>query len=269
MFKSILGFYRNLNSLSIDVVAGAMCFASFLARLLNVKCDVSSVLLLGIAVWIIYTFDHLMDAQKMKVKAVTHRHLLHQVQGRHLYIAFVGAIVLECLLLFFNHEYLFSGSLFFVIVILLYTLVHRYVPFLKEMVISLVYACGVFIPTWVTFSGNWQSVPWIIIIQVALAALLNLLMFSWFDVRNDLHHSFISFTTRWGRSVAETCCWIVFSVCSLLTILSSIPVASVVVCLIAMVQVIPLVYKEYFEVNDRYRLLGDGAFMLPAIYHVF
>jgi hypothetical protein len=268
MRASVYRFFQTLNSVSIDVTIGAMCCGVFFSKLLNAAITADSIVLLGLSVWILYTVDHLLDARKIITIAATHRHRFHQENNRPLRLALVVAIVVACLLLARNREYVVPGGLLLAVVVSLNVLVQRYAPSLKEIFVSVLYTVGVLMPVWVA-SGMELQLLWVVVIQLALTALLNLLMFSHFDATNDLHHGFTSFTVQWGRWITERCCWFVFALCCSLTLLSPFVNASLVICAMATLQLVPLVSRKYFEVTDRYRLLGDGAFMLPAVWVLF
>src|SRR5690606_1037114 len=70
--------YRLLNSLSIDVAAGAVICALFLAEILRSRPGTPALIMLGLTVWIIYSADHLLDARRIEREAVTHRHSFYQ-----------------------------------------------------------------------------------------------------------------------------------------------------------------------------------------------
>ena len=54
-------FYRFINILSIDVAIGAVVNARFFAHLFGVPILHQGLISLGLAIWIIYTTDHLLD----------------------------------------------------------------------------------------------------------------------------------------------------------------------------------------------------------------
>ena len=55
----VIHFVQNL---SLDITAGAVVMSFFVAHLLGVALTVSMVIGLAIAIWLIYTLDHLKDA---------------------------------------------------------------------------------------------------------------------------------------------------------------------------------------------------------------
>src|SRR5690606_21598184 len=71
-------FYDYLQVLSIDIVIGACAGMLFFDRLIGADLRPLLYLLLALAVWCIYTFDHLLDARQIKKAASTPRHAFHQ-----------------------------------------------------------------------------------------------------------------------------------------------------------------------------------------------
>ena len=74
----ISGFYKWFQVLSLDVALGAVATAMFVAKQLDVSPAPYAFTSLGITVWLIYTFDHLLDGQEIKGEALTYRHRYHQ-----------------------------------------------------------------------------------------------------------------------------------------------------------------------------------------------
>src|SRR5690349_20970168 len=74
----LLRWYRWVNILSLDVAAGAVISALFFVDITNAQVYPLSLLALGLAVWIIYTVDHLKDVYRLTQVATTNRHRFHQ-----------------------------------------------------------------------------------------------------------------------------------------------------------------------------------------------
>ncbi|MEZ5145535.1 MAG: hypothetical protein R2759_00215 [Bacteroidales bacterium] len=55
----------------------AILSAAFASRIFSVTPGVAYWFILPIAVWVVYTSDHLVDAYRLKEKAHTPRHLFH------------------------------------------------------------------------------------------------------------------------------------------------------------------------------------------------
>ena len=89
--KKIL-FYANI--LSLDVVAGALAGMLFFSDLLGVEVSGKAFVVLALAVWSIYTFDHLWDAKSTKNIPRSDRHYFHYRNFRPMVFAFVLAFFL-------------------------------------------------------------------------------------------------------------------------------------------------------------------------------
>ena len=60
----IIHFVQNL---SLDITAGAVIMTLFLGQVFEVEVSGTMVAGLAIAIWLIYTADHLFDAFKLKI----------------------------------------------------------------------------------------------------------------------------------------------------------------------------------------------------------
>lgn len=68
-----MAFYRYLNALSLDVVLGGVISGLFFAKLLEVTLPSQVLVELALAVWVIYTLDHLWDAYRSQRPVKTFR----------------------------------------------------------------------------------------------------------------------------------------------------------------------------------------------------
>ncbi|MEM7110693.1 MAG: hypothetical protein AAF519_20860, partial [Bacteroidota bacterium] len=89
MFK----VYKLFNLLSLDVVLGSIVSAMTFAALLGVRVEASVHILLGLAVWIIYTFDRLMDTKGNEQVLLSDRHAFHKK-----YFTLLGWLIVICTL---------------------------------------------------------------------------------------------------------------------------------------------------------------------------
>ena len=65
----------------------------------------------------------------------------------------------------------------------LYLAVHRQLAFLKEVVVALLYSAGILLPSLSVTPESLSSFHYIMIILFFNTALVNLLLFSWFDLK--------------------------------------------------------------------------------------
>ncbi len=258
--------YRLINTLSIDVVLGAVCCALFFARLLQVSLLLYGIVSLALTVWIIYTADHLLDAKRVEGIATTRRHHFHQQYFSLLSICLLLAMVSNIVLLFFIRERVLLGGLFLICGVSIYLLLHTYLKVPKEVLISILYTCGVLLPSLMVTPVIWHELPYVLIAQFALSALINLLVFSWFDYERDRQDGFKSMATMWGRTNTARLIYVAAFINTALFFISEDRSASGVPVAVAVLHLLILYRADFFGKDDRFRLLGDASFMLPLFY---
>lgn len=260
-------FYRILNILSIDVALGAMCGALFFAKILRVNVLVYGIVSLGLTVWIIYTIDHLLDARRINVQASTERHRFHQQHFKTLWRVVVLAVLIDGVLTLFMRERVLIGGIFLSGGVGVYLLINRYLKMLKEVLISVLYTCGVLMPSIMVTTFEMGEIPWVLVFQFVLTALLNLLVFSWFDYENDLRDNTVSFVTAAGKELAGFCIIILFLTISILFFLAP-KLETFIIWSIGLGHVVLLARQQYFRENERFRSLGDALFLLPILHYL-
>ncbi len=267
--KKLFNAYRFLNILSIDVAGGAVICALFFAKIFSVFILPYGLISLGLTVWVIYTADHLVDARRAQQPAATERHRFHQQHFKLLIVLLVVVVIVDCTQLFFIRKIVFIQGLGLATAIVIYFLLQRYLKFLKEVIGSLLYCCGVLL---IPLSLKNESLNYgqlVLIVQFAITALINLLLFSWFDKSQDEQDRHSSFATTLGVGTTKIFLTILFSVQTILTFVQFVDgELRPVLVLVLMNTLLLLIFikREYFEADDRYRLLGDAVFFVPMIY---
>lgn len=263
--------YRLLNILSLDIVAGAVICAIFFARIFDVVILPYGFISLGLTVWVIYTADHLLDASKLLTTASTNRHRFHQQHFSSLLIAALIAAVVDGLQLFYIRRSVFVGGIVLASVVVVYFFVQRRLTFLKESFGAVLYAGGVLLIP-VSLKETGLSLMQILFaFQFFLIALTNLLLFSWFDYAPDQRDNHNSFARSFGEKKTRYVIRAIFIVNSFLAIIqvSAFPASLLAESVFIGMNVVLLIIfsnREYFEKEDRYRLVGDAIFLLPLIY---
>jgi hypothetical protein len=266
--KYLIHFYRFLNILSIDVAGGAVAGAMFFAKIFAASVLPVGLACLGLTVWIIYTADHLLDARNLSRPASSERHRFHQKYFKLLVGALVVGILIDVFLLFFIRKIVFIEGLWLAGIIFIYFLIQRSLKFLKEVTGAILYTGGVLLIPWSVKANAATDHQLILIVQFVLTALTNLLLFSWFDKKQDELDRQPSYATVMGERATKNSLAILFVVQAILSgaLLTSNEKATVILILMNALLLLILVQKKYFEINDRYRLLGDAVFLLPMIY---
>jgi len=267
--NNLLQAYRILNILSIDVALGAVIGAMFFARIFSVSVLPPGLISLGLTVWIIYTADHLLDARKLVHTASSERHRFHQKYFKLLLAALVIGMFIDAAQLFFIRRIVFIEGLALAGIIFIYFLIQRSLKFMKEITGAILYSGGVLLIPWSVKTSEATNVQLILIVQFVLTALINLLLFSWFDKKQDEMDRHSSFATVMGDQVTRISLLVLFFAQACLScelLLFAQEKAALVLALMNTMLLLIFVRKTYFQLNDRYRLLGDAVFLLPMIY---
>jgi hypothetical protein len=181
----LLRFYQRLNILSIDVALGAVCSSVWLANFFQAQLRIYAYCALGLTVWIIYTADHLLDAKRIGHRASSERHQFHQHNFQVLLVAFIFATMADLGMVFFVRPTVLYSGLFLSMIIAIYLLFNRWLGSLKECLVALLYCGGVLLPI-VSIAGLqvvYQNK--ILLLNFFITALLNIILFSWFDRERD------------------------------------------------------------------------------------
>ena len=184
--------------LSIDVVLGAMAGMLFFSELVHVQLDWGIYVLLGLAVWSIYTLDHLVDARRVS-EDLSPRHQLHRRFGKILWVLVLLAVGLGSLgaywLLGLGRELLLSGLLagFIVVSRVLIRKAGASLSWLKELSIAVYYVLGI---SWIPLlRAEAVDRVWEVFAFFGgylVLAFLNLLILSFLDRKQDQAAGFVS-----------------------------------------------------------------------------
>lgn len=271
--QRIISYYRYFNLLSLDVAMGATISALFLIKLFSVDIRLQGLLCLGLTVWLIYTMDHLVDASKLKSQASTERHRFHQRNFRAILVLAVVILLTIIPLLFFIYKPVLSMGIGLGVLVVLYFIVQRKLSFLKELVGAMLYSVGVMLPVIALSELSYYSLIEIPSILFFNTALINLVLFSWFDKDKDKLDNHPSLVTRVGDGMSKGILYFLFFVQMVLFVYALRNGISHLVLMVfaAMYLVLLLIFVRsgWFAINDRYRLAGDAVFLLPLFYLIY
>jgi hypothetical protein len=141
--------HLRLSWLSIDVVLGALAGLVFFSKLLRIELEWHVFLLLGLAVWSIYTADHLLDSRQKTEVDLSPRHHFHLKYKNSLRISL--GLVLICGLSLAYYTFDLSSELGWSLILgtlisasmLLIRLAGRRMAWAKEISIALFYVLGI------------------------------------------------------------------------------------------------------------------------------
>lgn len=270
-FYSIIRLFRIL---SLDVVSGSLATSFLVASFFQISPPFVTYIALGIAVWLIYTFDHLLDARAI-AHPVTIRHSFHKTY-------FYPIVVFFCLILctgvyilqFLSKEVIFLGlaglGLTAIHLLLVFFLGKRVSPFVhKEVGVALNFAYGVAIPALSQLdSFGWEH--FIFLFQVFTLAMMNLISFSFYEHEADQVQGQTSlslslgkpFLVKFNNGLYLTG---VFIPVVVLVAMGSPHVPLVLVLIMGTVLWSLIRRPSFFGKHERYRIYGDLIFSLPYI----
>lgn len=274
--------YSYVRIISVDVAAAALGGGILAARVIGSTPRPCFYWLLPAGVWVAYTIDHLLDAQRMGPNAQTPRHRFHYHHATALWTA-VAVMSLACGiggwigLSWFGLTY---AGVMCGLVILHETIIKltggRVSPLLiKELGVAVVFTAGVWGMPWLRHWLDTRRVlgwPVILMCQYLLLALVNLIEFSIYESRADAADGQTSFVRGIGRKSARRIVYF------LLTIQIPIGVTAAVVCPHGAIIIAEVIYffmtvglwivlamPRWAARAERYRTLGDGVFLLPLL----
>lgn len=274
------GFYARIRILSIDVALGALGAGWMVALYLGVAMRWVWFVILPLAVWAIYTGDHLMDAHNLGDKSSTARHQFHHRYFKVLMVlAILAALTSVVLALLYMRLMgiwfgLGMGGLVIIHLSLVKFVGERSSPFLaKELGVAIIYTAGIWgLP--LLLSGKLGTREAVVpAVQFMLLALVNLLEFSLYEYESDLADGQTSFVQAIGRKRAIRFIRLILALIAglgafLLATVDGKPLLRLEFIFTIMgLALAALIYKPvWFMQSERYRVVGDAAFLIPFLY---
>jgi 4-hydroxybenzoate polyprenyltransferase len=274
---SLIKLHKTFRALSLDVVTGVLAMAIFAAKLLNENISAYWLLILCLATWAFYTFDHLIDALKTKGDTNNYRHKFHYQQFKLMLslsiLAATAALILSIALL--EKQIIIKGSILGIVVLSYFVVVYKHKgrnPLLqKEFFIALVYVAGIWLVPLVKFDSLPPIEVFLIMVYLFIMAWAEGIMAAFYDYENDEKDGHGSFAIVFGKKNTH-----IFLKISLLlvaaTIITSIlfsdnkfHLALIIILLMNSILLVIVSLPKYFSKNDLYRIAGEMVFWLPAL----
>nr|WKN37532.1 hypothetical protein K4G66_02260 [Tunicatimonas sp. TK19036] len=265
--------------LSLDVVLGACISSWFVATIAQTPVDIVAIVALALCVWLIYTADHLRDAYQLDHEAHTPRHRFHQQYFRIVLFAFIFISLVGVLLLFYLPPLVVQWGVELMGFVVVYFFVSQIAPIQKiipkEVMIAFLYASGIFLPIAVQFPAIPAKL-YILFGQYVILALINLIIFSWYEYDSDQLDFAHSLATQHGKLKAKR----LIILCTALVLVSVFVsgvlfstklflYAQCIIFLMTMLLIIIATYPKFFRSYERYRWFGDSVFILPILAFPF
>jgi len=275
-----LYWIRKLQVLSIDVVLGALSGGVLAVKSLNVQMGVAWWIVLAVAVWIVYTTDHLIDSNKLGNTASGERRLFYYENSR---IILVTTIVLVVVVLFISFLLLdnkivwfgLSMGIFVAIYLLLIQIKgsKKTIWLQKELIVAIVYSTGIWagpILCSLNIIGFYEI---ILIASFFLIVWADILFIAQCEIENDKRDGFTSLPVIIGEKNTVKLISLILSVSglSLLFLIFSqntdlrIIISAIILLIMSFVLHISLRNKNVLLKRERYRVLAEGIFFLPAL----
>ncbi|QHT69815.1 hypothetical protein GXP67_25795 [Rhodocytophaga rosea] len=265
--------------MSLDVAVGAMCSAALVCRLLDIwPLPWEPICILGAVVLLIYTVDHLFDAQHIPGKPVTGRHLFHWQHQRELLVftAILTLFTAFAALLFLPSRLIVFGTVLGTLVLLYLWLVNTLKSgqarrwFHKEVCVAFVYTAGIWGVGFVQ-AKSLSAIHWLLAFAFGLVVLQNLFLFSWYELAEDIQQQQRSAVEIWGQESSRKVLWSLFIVFAgnawlLYSMTDDSFIYRVLLGFGMMSGILAMLFAfpKLFRKNYRYRLIGDGVFFIPG-----
>lgn len=276
-FASLEKVYSYIRILSLDVVSGALFSTLALSRLLDAHPGLPVILALCSAVWVVYTFDHLIDTRKINHEAHTPRHRFHQryFTGLAITVAMLSLIG-GGMIFFMPVSTLIAGVIVGGITLIYFFTLRLFklkTAFQKELFIALVYVLGIFTAP-VSLSQEMDTpYLYLLFIEYLLLAFSNLILFAWYEQEADRADGHSSLILKIGQEKTYRLLKIIFGIVAI-CILSGLAISTaystawwyqIILLLMLVILIWLYINPFFFNKNERYRAFGDGAFMLPGL----
>jgi hypothetical protein len=270
--------YLRISWLSFDVVLGAIAGALFFSKLLRVGLGWEIYLLLGLAVWSIYTADHLLDSRRIAEVNLSPRHQFHVRNSKILSAALVlvlfGGLGFGYQILGTSQEMIWSLILGVLILssMILIRKAEKTMVWSKEISIATFYVLGI---AWIPLLRveqidlTWRS--WVFIAIFIFLAFINLLMLSQLDRKQDEESGFHSAaqllpSIQFIHLIRRTCFLLLIMELLMFVIFPSFyrPFS----CILMVMTLIH--YLAFFNsklTSVQVRLRTEAAFMLPFLLY--
>jgi hypothetical protein len=260
--------YRVGNLLNLDVAAGAVVTALFYSKILGVPPRLYGMLTLGCVVWVIYTLDRLLDIRRIGTLPSSQRHRFHQLYERPLWIAVALVSILVISQFYFLRPPVLMSGLYVSFAVGAYLFLQQFLR-VKEIFVAILYTSGVLVPSLSVHVGQLSGYQYLLIAQLFIVALINLLLFSWFEFEADQKDNQISFATQCGKARTSKLTVALCIINALLSILIANQYQSTWLLIILPLMTVSLLFiylnSKFFHEYERYRLFGDAVFFLPLI----
>ncbi|QCK13817.1 hypothetical protein DCC35_03100 [Mangrovivirga cuniculi] len=269
--------YRLFQALSLDITFGAWCCLMAVSTVFEIDIRWYEQFLLSAAVWLIYTLDHLLDANRIDQQALSLRHAVHQKYKIPilLFAAFIIASSIYCLFLL-DPEILLGGLYICGFVLVYFVIVHFIkgrIFILKEFAAALVYSTGIMLIPWIRIEEHQEFLA-LFHLQLFLIAYCNILILAWFDARKDNYQKQNSVILTKGLKLTFKVLNFLLAAFFIITVIAlfglkpgitGFSLYQIVMLLMGLTLGWIFTYPNDFRRNEIYRTIADLIFLYPFL----
>lgn len=258
--------FQKARWLSLDITLGAVILLFFICELHSLSAGLHIYMALAIAIWSIYTMDHLRDARKITVQREG-RHSFHQKYFNNILIALIVVLVIGIFNIYFLPVALVRSGLILTLmsVVYLYSQRQLAVSGLKELAIATGYTAGIFL-----FPATRLELEIDLILQACqllLIALINTIVVANYDKSFDRDAGFVSIAESQDARAVKILLAMFFTIILGLVVVYSALLAfdeyQLFTVLASCVLIVVHGFPSYFRVGDRFRFWADAVFFIP------
>jgi hypothetical protein len=262
--------FQKARWLSLDITMGAVVLLFFISRIHGIETSWHIYLALAIAIWTIYTLDHLNDVRKVdKPRLATGRHSYHRHHFKSIMTALGLVLIIGIVNIYFLPYKLIAAGLIFILFSIVYLLIQGRLATagLKEFTIAVGYAIGVFMYPVIAIENSGLLV--FQAFQLFLLALMNLVLMAFYDTKYDKEAGFASIVGLGSERIVRVLVRILAG-----TVLLSFAVYWLIyhfdfyqIFVLAAVVMLTIIYEfpSIFSSDDRFRLWADAVFFIPLL----
>lgn len=269
-------FLQQAHWLSLDVMLGAIIGNLVFWQLPtgNGKVEMVASIVLGVAVFVIYSADRLFDLRNLAISN-TQRHAFHDKHKKVLWEIIIILSFFSAIFAFTLPAKILALGLSLAVVVLIYLLAvnklpnNNFLSIAKEPLTAIIYTIGIVGTAFITKENiTWQE--WAVAGMFFAIVIQNLLLFSVYEsIALPNSKNLASF---FGKKTSLTITTVLFL---LIIIFGSYTfshnsenyIAKVLLVEMVMSAVLWLLndFVKFFIQNERYRWLGDGVFLLMLV----
>lgn len=267
-----------LRLFSIDIVFGTLASLLLSANILNSDIDGITYLVLGLVVFIIYSFDHLIDGIKSKGAGTKYSDVFFYEHRNFIILMLIVCVLISLtLIILFLPLGIIIPGLFFSLLMAVYFLLHfsNYLIvkkfFIKELWISFIYSIVIWGLAYFNSDRNPGLEEYILFLSFLIMILANVLIYSYYDYKtSDREVSMISGQLKKIRKLIYSSLLLaILLLGASMFFHGEILAVYFIMTGIALMLFISIRFDKVMSSNALYGIIADAAFLLPCILMFF